>query len=416
MRLRDKIRRRIARTVLAVFGWAPLVALIFTAFFIRSKTYVEWSESALTNALEMQVNFESFEHPRWDTARFEYVTLSDPETGEPVLKCALLEVEHQHTKTPIRLLRIRLKDCRIYMDNSVSLWSFVHRSFAHRRLWKNMQVEFSAVNASFNSCNSQKIRFMSGTLKDVEAGAEGVFAIYLEDQTETGKTRESNEPVRLKIARLTNASPVTTTIAFDASKRPIASGMIAHWYAPLKRLSGNSSFLGTVVAANAGSGWDGTVTGTFDNVDLSQMFIKAGRAQLVANAKITIDNGEFIDQRLVSARGRVDAQNGVIDRSLLDTLVTQLRLSGGGMFNPYSDATHFKQLAFGFDVQNEMISFTGECSSCPPGTIINGVLPLIREPLNPSEKSPVAVAMKTFSYADRQQYIQIAQPDANSTR
>ena len=416
MRIRDKIRRRIARTVLAVFGWVPLVALIFIAFFIRSKTYVEWSESALTNALEMQINFKSFERPRWDTSRFEYVTLSDPETGEPVLKCALLEVEHQHTKTPIPLLRIRLKDCKIYMDNSVSLWSFVHRSFAHRRLWKNMQVEFSAVNASFNSCNTQKIRFMSGTLKDVESGVEGVFAIYLEDKTEAGETGESNEPVRLKIARLTNASPVTTTIALDASKRPIASGMLSRWYAPLKRLSGNSSFHGTIVAANAGAGWDGTVTGEFDNVDLSQMFIKAGRAQLVANAKITIDNGEFIDQRLVSARGRVDAQNGVIDRSLLDTLVTQLRLSGSGMFNPYSDATQFRQLAFGFDIQNEMISFTGKCSSCPPGTILNSQWSLVREPLNPSDKSPLAVAMKTFSYADSQKYIQIAQPDANSTR
>ena len=400
MRLRDKIRRRIARTVLAVFGWIPLVALIFIAFFIRSKTYVEWSESTIANALEMQVNFESFECPRWDTSRFERVTLSDPETGEPVLKCALLEVEHQHTKTPIPLLRIRLKDCKIYMDNSVSLWSFVHRSFAHRRLWKNMQVEFSAVNASFNSCNSQRIRFISGTLKDVDAGAEGVFAIYLEDRMEAGKTGESNDPVRLKIARLTNASPVTTTIALDASKRPIASGMISHWYAPLKRLSGNSSFTGTVVAANAGAGWDGTVTGEFDNVDLSQMFIKAGRAQLVAKAKISIDKGEFIDQRLVSARGRVDAQNGVIDRGLLDTLVTQLRLSGSGMFNPYSDATQFRQIAFGFDIQNEMISFTGKCSSCPPGTILNSQWSLVREPLNPSDKSPLAVAMKTFSYAD----------------
>ena len=416
MRLRDKIRRRIARTVLAVFGWIPLVALIFIAFFIRSKTYVEWSESTIANALEMQVNFESFERPRWDTSRFERVTLSDPETGEPVLKCALLEVEHQHTKTPIPLLRIRLKDCKIYMDNSVSLWSFVHRSFAHRRLWKNMQVEFSAVNASFNSCNSQRIRFISGTLKDVDAGAEGVFAIYLEDRMEAGKTGESNDPVRLKIARLTNASPVTTTIALDASKRPIASGMISHWYAPLKRLSGNSSFTGTVVAANAGAGWDGTVTGEFDNVDLSQMFIKAGRAQLVAKAKISIDKGEFIDQRLVSARGRVDAQNGVIDRGLLDTLVTQLRLSGSGMFNPYSDATQFRQIAFGFDIQNEMISFTGKCSSCPPGTILNSQWSLVREPLNPSDKSPLAVAMKTFSYADSQHYIQIAQPDANSTR
>ena len=364
----------------------------------------------------MQVNFESFECPRWDTSRFERVTLSDPETGEPVLKCALLEVEHQHTKTPIPLLRIRLKDCKIYMDNSVSLWSFVHRSFAHRRLWKNMQVEFSAVNASFNSCNSQRIRFISGTLKDVDAGAEGVFAIYLEDRMEAGKTGESNDPVRLKIARLTNASPVTTTIALDASKRPIASGMISHWYAPLKRLSGNSSFTGTVVAANAGAGWDGTVTGEFDNVDLSQMFIKAGRAQLVAKAKISIDKGEFIDQRLVSARGRVDAQNGVIDRGLLDTLVTQLRLSGSGMFNPYSDATQFRQIAFGFDIQNEMISFTGKCSSCPPGTILNSQWSLVREPLNPSDKSPLAVAMKTFSYADSQHYIQIAQPDANSTR
>ena len=416
MRLRDKIRRRIARTVLAVFGWIPLVALIFIAFFIRSKTYVEWSESTIANALEMQVNFESFECPRWDTSRFERVTLSDPETGEPVLKCALLEVEHQHTKTPIPLLRIRLKDCKIYMDNSVSLWSFVHRSFAHRRLWKNMQVEFSAVNASFNSCNSQRIRFISGTLKDVDAGAEGVFAIYLEDRMEAGKTGESNDPVRLKIAQLTNASPVTTTIALDASKRPIASGMISHWYAPLKRLSGNSSFTGTVVAANAGAGWDGTVTGEFDNVDLSQMFIKAGRAQLVAKAKISIDKGEFIDQRLVSARGRVDAQNGVIDRGLLDTLVTQLRLSGSGMFNPYSDATQFRQIAFGFDIQNEMISFTGKCSSCPPGTILNSQWSLVREPLNPSDKSPLAVAMKTFSYADSQHYIQIAQPDANSTR
>ena len=416
MRLRDKIRRRIARTVLAVFGWAPLVALIFTAFFIRSKTYVEWSESALTNALEMQVNFESFERPRWDTSRFERVTLSDPETGEPVLKCALLEVEHQHTKTPVPLLRIRLKDCRVYMDNSASLWSFVHRSFAHRRLWKNMQVEFSAVNVSFDSCKEQSIRFMSGTLKDVKDGSEGVFAFYINDLREDLKKEESNEPARLKIARLTNASPVTTTIALDASNCPIASGMLSHWHAPLKRLGSNSLFQGTVVAANAGAGWDGTVTGEFDNVDLSQMFIKAGRAQMIANAKITIEKGEFIDQRLVSARGRVDSQNGAIDRELLDTFVAQLHLSGSGIFNPNESVTPFKQIAFGFDIQNELISFTGLCSSCPQGTILNGKWSLVREPLNPSDKPPVAVAMKTFSYADNQQYIQIAQPDGNSTR
>lgn len=416
MRLRDKIRRRIARTVLAVFGWVPLVALIFLAFFIHSKTYVEWSESALTNALEMQVNFESFEHPRWDTVRFERVTLSDPETGEPVLKCALLEVEHQHTKTPIPLLRIRLKNCKVYMDNSASLWSFVHRSFAHRRLWKNMQVEFSAVNVSFDSCNEQSIRFMSGTLKDVKEGSEGVFALYIDNQTETGNSEESNEPARLRIARMTDTSPATTTIALDASKCPIASGMISHWHTPLKRLGSNSLFQGTIVAANSGSGWNGNIKGEFDNVQLNQMFVSNGKPQCVAVAKITFDKGEFIDQRLVTARGRVDAQNGTIERSLLDKLVSQLHLSGSGMFNPYSDSTHFTQLAFGFDIQNEMISFTGQCNSCPSGTILKSEWALIREPLNPSDKPPVAVVMKTFSYADNPNYIQIAQPDANSTR
>lgn len=417
MKLRDKTRRRIARTILVVFGWIPIVLLIVAAFFIRSKTCSEWVESSLANSLEMQIDFESFERPRWDTSRFKGVTLSDAETGEPVLKCALLEVEHQHTKTPIPLLRIRIRDCKVYTDNTVSLWAFIHRSFAHRRLWKNMQVEFSAVNVSINNCSAQTIRFMSGTLKDVKGGSEGVFAIYLNEQTEEGKIIKLNDPVRLKIARMKNMSPATTTVVLDSSKCPLASELIAHWYNPANRLGKKSHFHGMVTAANSGMGWNGIISGEFDDIDLSQLFVSENKLQCVGNAKISITTAEFVSQRFVSAHGRLDAQNGMINRYMLDTLISQFHLYGGGAFNTYQDFTPFKQIAFEFDFQNDMISLTGKCDQCTSGTIVNGDLPLIREPFNPANKFPVAALLKTFSNTnDNQQYYQIAQPDANSTR
>ena len=417
MKLRDKTRRRIARTILVVFGWIPIVLLIIAAFFIRSKTCSEWVESSLANSLEMQVDFKSFERPRWDTSRFKGVTLSDAETGEPIMKCASLEVEHQHTKTPIPLLRIRIQDCKVYTDNTVSLWSFIHRSFAHRRLWKNMKVEFSAKNVSFNNASPQIIRYMKGTLIDVKDGSEGIFALFLNEQTEEGKFIELKEPVLLKIARIKNPSPATTTVTLDSTKCPLASEMISHWYTPAKRLGEKSRFHGIVTAANSGMGWNGTLAGDFDNIDLSQLFVSADKLQCAGSANISIKNAVFISQRFVSAHGRLDAQNGTITREMLDTLVSQFHLYGGGAFNRYQDATPFKQIAFEFDFENDMIALTGKCNQCTPGTIVNGELPLIREPFNPANKFPVAVFMKNFSSAnDNQQYYQIAQPTANPIR
>lgn len=410
MILRDKTRRRLARTVLVLFGWAPFLLLVLIAFFIHGKTYDRWVETQLTNSLEMQVSFQEFEHPRWDTSRYEGVTLSDPETGEAVMNCNLLEVEYQHTGTPIPLLRIRMRDCRVFMDNSRPMWSFIERSFAHRRLWKNMQVEFSLANLSFDKCSNQTIRYMAGTLSDIPNGSEGVFAVYVSDKNAKGERSEQEKPARLKIARLKNTSPATTNITLDSTQCPLAGELLAYWFPPAQRLGACARFAGTFNAYSSGSGWDGSVSGIFNDVELNRIFVRGGKARCQATARLSITQGEFVNERLVVAKGQLDAVKGSVDSAFIDTLTTQLKFPGAGAFNPYGNMTPFQQLSLGFEYENEMVSFTGACADCPNGTILRGDLPLIRQPFSASDKTPLSTVVKLLNSSDEAAYIQIAKP------
>lgn len=416
MVLRDKTRRRIARITLLLFGWLPLLGLILVAVFLHSDLYDDWARYMLSTQLEMQTSFRRFEHPCWDTSRFENVTFSNPETGKEVLSCRLLEVERQQKRdkrTPI--LRLRLSDCTINLNNGRPLWTFIERAFTHRKISNNSRVELTINNITFTSPYNETFCRISGTIEDIANGAEGEFRVWQSSQTDSfGRTLPLSEDdsALFRIMRIRDASPPTTALVVDTTRHPISTKLLAYWRPLLNRL-GNARFAGTLYAANNEGTWSGNVNGQFQNAQLDAIFpgSAASAPRCRGNALITLTQGLFRDEQLLQAQGEVLSEGGWIDRGVVNQAVSQMKLSGAGTFNPYNQTIPFRRLQFTFFLENEMVRVQGSCPDATRGTIlVSEQLPLLRESFSKSAHTPVSVVKKILNPSEQFDVIQIASP------
>lgn len=416
MKLRDKTRRRAARVILLLFGWAPLFCLIVLAGFLHSNLYDNWVQYLLSTQLEMQTSFRRFEHPRWDTSRYESVVFSNPETGKEVFSCQSLEVESQRQKgkrPPI--LRVRLTDCRMNLENGYPLWNFIERSFTHRRIWKNAPVELTINNITFDAPYGETFQRIKGTIGDIANGAEGEFRVWKTAQVNsTGNNQPfpEDQAAIFRIMRIRDASPPTTALVVDTTRHPISAKLLAYWRPILNRLGSGARFAGTLYAANNEGYWSGNVNGQFQNVDLNSIFVASSETpRCQGTAQVTLAQGMFRDDQLVLAQGEVVSEGGAIDRDVLHQAVAQMKLSGGGAFNPYRKTIPFKRLQFAFFLESEMVSIQGACPDAAQGTIlVSEQLPLLRESFSKSSHSPMSIVKKILNPMDSYEMIQMASP------
>lgn len=404
-RLHERTRLFFCRAGFFILCLGPTLFLSAAAVHYRSPSYLEaqrdeWA-AVLSDKLGADVQVARLSYPDWDTALLEEIQLLDPETGNEMVHARYVEVTRDNGQW-----RIKAGQPEINAASLPELTRLVNERLLRGHALQLAPLQFEAREATFHSAgDAQTFQFVAGQLKTVETGKQADVTFQL-----AGSPAES--PFRLAIQRLRTDSGATTTCQLDTAGSLLPCGSLAPLAPWLTRLGSESHFKGS--ASFEVEGGKTHITGSLSQVNLDALMSACfSQHKLTGLADIQVDQLQLTDGRIVEAVGTLQSRRGgVIDHRLLTALQHQLDLEPPAAAPLLRDSlVRYSHLAFGFRLDHEGISLSGDANPANAGVIMSrSTAILLVEP--PRPVAPVAYLVKVFS---PESVVQIpATPEAKS--
>src|SRR5580704_8658809 len=123
MKLREQSRRQLCQLAFVVLCLGPTAAVLAIGVARRLPSHTTACVESLRDQLGLGVGLGAVSHPRPNLLLFHDLELSDPETGEQVLKCRLLEVSSGGTIHVLKASGVEL-----HADAIEHVWQLLERT------------------------------------------------------------------------------------------------------------------------------------------------------------------------------------------------------------------------------------------------------------------------------------------------
>ncbi len=341
----------------------PTTAVLGWGIVRKMPSHLHEQEQQLSDVLGLQAALMSVTHPRPGAVLYEGLRLTDPESGEVVLRCRLLEVERRGGVMTITASQPEIDaahaDC---LQRLLARWQ--RREFAGE---SNIQLQSRELVWRVSSPQVREtavtLTGVQGSLQQTAAAAEVVLSFLLAEQ-------RNNEPVEIRLTRSRQSNPPTSEFSLKTGEMAVPCMLFNPLVDSPGVLGNESRFRGAIRAKETSAGWSGDLEGIFSDVDLQPLVSERFPHQLTGKADITIERAAFQDGRLTEAALELVAGPGVISRSLLLAAVESLHMEAKETFSPRSPLVDYQQLIFQARFDADGLQISGQADPRFPRAVI----------------------------------------------
>jgi len=372
-RLHETARRRVCIAGFFALCVAPTIAVAAWCAVRNRPGYVEAEARRLGRELGVRVSLDGLRHLRPGAVLYEGLELADPETGNLLLRCRLLETTRSKAVNsqgnPVDSLMLCPSQPEIQADALARLGRLLRRVLQSETPQQNVNVRISAAEMTLHSGkNSQTLTHCRGAVETLPGGSQAQLALRIAGM-------DTPRPVRIRLDRNRQADPPASAVELDTGGGALPCSLLAMALPELHALGPRCRFRGYLSAQQSPGGqspeqWDGEASGQLLDVDLDRLVSDRLAHKLSGTADVTIQSARFCRGRLQEASGTLAAGPGVISRSLIDAAVSQLGLVPNTPPEMPHDLIAYQQLALAAILDADGLRLQGRCASPQYGTIL----------------------------------------------
>jgi len=393
-RFHDTTRRRICIAAFFVLCLVPTAGISAWCLWRQMPARTAGEAQRLTRTLGLDVSLDRLAHPRPGIVVYEEFGLSDPETGQVVLRCPALKTGWKETAAgqggPKTALVLSASKPQIQAATLDHLGRLLDRILRRQIDCPPCDVWLSAGEAELRTdVDSHALEDLQGSIESHASGsrAQAVFRLAGVD----GK-----EPIAIRIERDRRTVPPSTRVELSTGGSAVPCRLLALGWNAWQLWGPQSRFRGSLWARQTTDGWDGEMAGELIEVDLGNLLADDALEGCTATAHVTIHSARFHHGRLQEASGTVVAGRGAIDRRLIDRLADRLQLVQVVKPSGTGDVVPYEQLAFAFLLDSRGLQLRGQCAAAGRGAImVDGYTCLLAEPL--AQPQPIVGLWQTMA-------------------
>ncbi len=396
-RLSDSTRRKITLALFFAFCVVPTIGvLVFVAWHNRPG-HVQAEANRLGSLLGRKVTLESVEHPRPNVTVYHELTVSDSESGKQLLNCERLKaasrfVEDQRGQRKPCLMLIA-SQARTSADELGQFRRLVDRLLSGGTAWSGIDVRI-AVNGELALCTEANLETRGSTLTltdvrgHVVTNAAGALAEIWFRQSDL----EMPDPIRISLQRNRQTDPPETGLRVNTGSSLLPTCLLALGLEQFEHLGPNCRFRGVIDSHQTVDGSSGSLSGSFEDLDLDSVLRDQCTHRLSGTARLDIvETAHFSQGRLLRASGWLTSGPGEVSRSLLNAAQLNLDLHTGGPTDPRLDTIPYEQLKVSFRIDSDGLSLRGDCQNAAGSAIMTDSTGLLLGSPRPSSHSIASV-------------------------
>lgn len=363
-RFHDRTRRRICRAGFVLLCLVPTVVVSAWCLWRHRPGHVDAEARRLGRELGLDVSIDGLKHIRPGSVRYEGLELSDPETGQPVFRCRLLEAgwgradDVQGQSRP--RLRLVCRQAEIEATAADRLRELLQRLLRRPAAEAEDHVELLAAEVTLRTEDHRhELGGLHGRLDTLPGGARIQLGFRIADA-------DVLEPVRIDVVRNRQTTPAATGFELDTGGTAVPCGVLALGLPGVEELGARCRFRGYIWAQEAAdesgpAGWDGYLTGQLTDVDFGRLVSDRFPHQLAGTGLVSIQSARIVRGRLEEAEGELHVGPGVIGRKLMAAAVQRLHLIEGAEPATSGDPVPYEQLALAVVIDRQGIQLHGRC-------------------------------------------------------
>lgn len=385
--LHDKSRRRICLAAFFALCAAPTVIVLACGVARHLPWHVRAEAERLTWQLGQKVSIKRVRHLRPRVVLYEGLELSDPETGNIILRCDRLKAvrgrstDQQGQVRPCLMLIAYRPE--IESNQVDQVWRLVQAALRHRAGCPESDVQLSAEQLTLRvGETAHTLTQVRGTIRRLPDGSQADVAFRLAEA-------ETPEPVQIRVVRGHHSEAPATGLGLYTGGGALPCPLLALGVPGLEALGPRARFGGYLWVNETPEGRDGELAGQFTEVDLDGLVAPHFPHTLRGAAQVTVRGARFRQGRIEEATGSLSAGPGAISRSLVDAAADRLGMAGGLDPSVPDRLVSYERLALSFRIDSRGLELRGECVPAGSAAILVGRYgTLLGEPI----RQPVPVA------------------------
>ena len=388
--LYDQTRRRISLALFFLFCIVPTALVIALCVERRLPGYARREADLLGRQLGAKVSLDRVLHPRPGKAVYEGLRLDDAETGRTILTCRHLQVAAGDGSPPVVITAAGLE---VRPEQWEQGWALLDRILSCRAGWSALDVELRADQAILCGAGEPRgLDQLQVRIQIVPAGSQAELSFRLAGVA-------MPEPARIRIVRNRQTDPPETGFEWNTGTAAIPAAVLPTALGFAELLGTRSWIRGAGWANRTAEGWLGIASGQLLQVDLDQLVTNRFPHILSGQAQITIHDLRFHQSRIQQCQAGITAESGMVSRSLLDSAVASLGLSGPKQPAPPQSLVPYNRLALEFLLDSQGLKLLGQCPPGGSGTVLAGSHGPVLAGATGSQPWPIAALLQVLAPA-----------------
>ncbi|MEN6452057.1 MAG: hypothetical protein ABFC96_16325 [Thermoguttaceae bacterium] len=323
-RLHDTTRRRICVSGFLLLGVLPMLLMAGWCTSRHLPGRARFEARQLAARIGLAVKLEGIRYLRPGAVLYEKIELADPETGQTVLRCRLLEVaagretdEHGKSRP---MLSISASQPQVEAAAIPRLWLWLQSLLASRLGQIETDVQLAAGEVTLRGADgSQTLTDLHGILEQPPGGTRAEIHFRLVGA-------DTPEPARIRLVRNRQVSPPASGFELYTGGGELPCNVLAMGLDALQPLGPRCRFRGYIWANETPDGWQGEVTGQLVDLDFGRLVSDHFPHRMSGVGELIIQSARFHRGRLEEGSGFLTVGPGMIDRGLMAAAVERLGL------------------------------------------------------------------------------------------
>jgi hypothetical protein len=359
-RLHQSVRRRLCQAGFCLFCLLPTAAIFGWSVSLKLPGHVRECERRLTSQLGLTAKLAAVSYPQPGTRLYEGLELSDPETGQPVFACRILEISRIEGRWVAKASEPVLEAGRWRQ-----VWELLVRRLRHE-LPSRENIELLPCGLTIRSQGAEQTYELLGGRIEPEASGESAELRFRLPGA------EMSEPASIRIVRNQQGEAPSTKFVLSTGGAALPCSL----FAPLCDLAGafgtRATFAGNLWADDTADGWQAELTGRFEQIDLDSLVSSRFNHILQGDATLELSGARFDRSQLVEAHGSLTAGPGAISGTIVQAAIEALGCHSPLKLSPDEarGVGGYEQLEMAFSLDADGLRLAGICENQRPGVML----------------------------------------------